>query len=1553
MRYCGESSINRPRCVTSDVSALVTRRLGIAVGLGLLAVTLLAAPCVEAQVFADPGFSSEVVATLPPFTPVGLAFAPDGRLFVWQKPGLVRIVKNGVLLSTPFADIREQVNQFGDRGLLGVALDPAFASNGFVYLLYTVEDGGDPNDGGPKTSRLSRITADPGNPDVALPGSEVVILDGIPSDSSSHSIGTVRFAPDGTVFVGSGDGAEFNFTDVLALRAQDLDSLNGKILRINPDGSAPVDNPFYDGSDTNRSKVWAYGLRNPFRFSLHPTSGEPLNGDVGWNAWEEVNYGRGANFGWPCYEGNVPQPSYQDQFIECQQLSPATLTPPLYTYNHATPDAFGVTGSTVIGGPIYTGLAYPTQYVGSLFIADYTGNWIKRVTLDPDGNMVGVLPFADSVEGPVALEQGLDGLLYYVALNSGEVRRVRFNGPLARASATPTSGYSPLAVTFSSAGSSAPNGGSLLYSWAFGDGATSTAPDPSHTYAAAGVATFTATLTVTDGDGQSSSDSVQITVGSTPPGASISAPQNGTVVFPGQTVFYQGSGSDLDDGPLSGASLSWMVLLHHNTHVHIVQTTSGSQGSVLIADHGAGEFAYEVVLTVRDSSGLVGTASVMLPVNPDGLLFPASLKFSPDSVEVGVASTGTVTLSAPAGASGAIVVLSSDNAAVTVPATVTVPAGSTTATFVATTSAVPGPTTVTVTATLNGLAPGTLVVNPVLAGRVAGYRFNEGVGTILGDASGSGNNGTIVGATWTAEGLAFDGVDDLVTIPDDPTLDLGNAGTISARVRIDALGRWHGVIAKGDANSDPAHNYAIEIVDINTARCIIGNGAASQALDSSITLAAGQFYYITCTWTGSTLSIFIDGALSASTTQRLTPAGNSAPLFIGQFGGDSDRLLGTIDEVRIYNRALTQAEIQQDMKTTIGSAGASPDTSPPTAPTGIAVSAIGASQIDVTWTAATDDVGVTAYLVERCQDAGCTTFAQVATTPGTTFGDTGLQAATSYTYRIRATDAAGNLGPYSPTATATTQAAPPPAQNLVAAYAFSEGSGTLVADTSGNANHGAITGAAWTTQGRFGNAVTFNGTTDFVSVADAAPLDLTAAGTIEAWVRLDAIGRWHGVLAKGAANSDAAHNYALEITDTNRVACALGNGAASVVALSTATLVAGQFYHLACTWNGTTLALFLDGALDTSTAQTLTPVANTAPLSIGQFGGNSDRLLGTIDEVRLYARALTLADIQQDMNTPVVLPTSDTTPPSAPSSLIASAVSASQITLSWTAATDDVGVTAYLVERCQDPGCATFTQVATTPDTTFGDTGLQAATSYSYRVRATDAAGNLGPYSPTATATTQAAPPPPQSLVAAYGLNEGAGTVVADASGNANHGTVVGTVAWTTQGRFGNALVFNGTNTRIAVTDAASLDLSIAGTIGAWVKLDALNQWHGVIAKGSANRDSAHNYGLEITDTNRVICILGDGTSSIDVQSTVTVVAGQFFHLACTWDGSTLSLFIDGVLNASTAQTLTPAANTAPLFIGQFGGNADRLRGTIDEVRIHNRALSAAEIQQDMATPIP
>jgi chitodextrinase len=413
-------------------------------------------------------------------------------------------------------------------------------------------------------------------------------------------------------------------------------------------------------------------------------------------------------------------------------------------------------------------------------------------------------------------------------------------------------------------------------------------------------------------------------------------------------------------------------------------------------------------------------------------------------------------------------------------------------------------------------------------------------------------------------------------------------------------------------------------------------------------------------------------------------------------------------------------------RTQVGGGGV--DTQPPTAPTNLTSSAISATQINLSWTASTDNVGVTGYLVERCQGAGCTNFAQIGTTPATTFNDTTLTTGTAYSYRARAVDAAGNLSPYSNVASATT-------------------------------------------------------------------------------------------------------------------------------------------------------------------------------------------------------------------------PASDTQPPTTPINLTATAVSGSQINLSWGASSDNVGVTGYLIQRCQGVGCTSFAPLTTVPTTTYSDTGLASNTNYTYQVKATDAAGNFSPYSNTATATTLATI---SGLIAAYTFDEGTGTTVNDLSGHGNTGTIANTT-WTSAGKFGNALLFNGSSSVVTVNDSSSLHLTNSMTLEAWVNPSTVTSaWRDVIYKGN------DNYFLEGTSDRSSVPAGGGtfGSAGGLVVASSSLVANTWAHLALTYDGAALRLYVNGVQVSSVAQTGSILTSTNPLQIGGDNIFGQYFAGTIDEVRIYNMALSQAQVQSDMGTPV-
>ncbi len=382
----------------------------------IVAVTALAA-CLVALLWwqAEPahsatsvpqGFTDKLVAQVN--NPTTMAIAPDGRIFVAQKGGKLRVIKNGQLLRKPFLTVTTDTQFF--RGLLGVAFDPNFSQNNYVYVFYTATSPTLHN-------RVSRFTA---NGDVAVAGSEKVLLD-LPAfpdpNQGGHYGGSLRFGADGKLYVGVGDGAN-DGTNSLSQQSQSIDNLNGKILRINGDGTIPTDNPFY-GPTSGDDRIWALGLRQPFSLDVQSGTGRMFVNEVGEDMWEEIDeVGSGANYGWPTYEGFAASPTLQN------------YRDPLLAYPHSSTDPTVATGCSITGGAFYDSATakFPTQYQGDYFYTDYCSGWIR--SFDPTTGTSAA--FASGIVRPVDLEVGDNGSLYYLFRGSNSVpaalREVRFVG---------------------------------------------------------------------------------------------------------------------------------------------------------------------------------------------------------------------------------------------------------------------------------------------------------------------------------------------------------------------------------------------------------------------------------------------------------------------------------------------------------------------------------------------------------------------------------------------------------------------------------------------------------------------------------------------------------------------------------------------------------------------------------------------------------------------------------------------------------------------------------------------------------------------------------------------------------------------------------------------------------------------------------------------------------------------------------------------------------------------------------------------------------------------
>ena len=550
----------------------------------LLATLAWAVPGAAATLPA--GFTESVVAS-GLANPTAMAFAPDGRIFVAQQGGALRVIENGTLLATPFLTLT--VNSSGERGLLGVAFDPNFPTEPYVYVYYTATSPAIHN-------RVSRFTA---NGNVAVAGSEVVILDlNNLSSATNHNGGAIHFGPDGKLYVAVGENATPS-------NSQTLSNLLGKMLRLNRDGTIPTDNPFYTTATGVNRAIWALGLRNPFTFAFQRGVGRLFINDVGQNTWEEINVGGGgANYGWPNSEGPTTN---------------AGETGPLYWYGHGS-GAF--LGCAITGGTFYNPAVaqFPAAYTGVYFFADYCGGWINK--LDPaNGNAV--TTFASGLSAPVDLQVGPEGSLYYLARGGGSttgvVGRIAYTANLAPtitqhpASQTVSVG-APATFSVSSSGS-AP----LSYQWQRNGAPIAGATGSSYTLASAQAGDDGARFrcVVTNAYGSATSNEATLTVvTNTPPTATITSPAEGTLYSAGQAITYAGTGTDGQDGTEPASRFTWQFDLWHDDgtlHSHpVLPPTSGSMGGSFTIPT-AGETSvnvwYRVTLTVTDSGGLSHTVT--------------------------------------------------------------------------------------------------------------------------------------------------------------------------------------------------------------------------------------------------------------------------------------------------------------------------------------------------------------------------------------------------------------------------------------------------------------------------------------------------------------------------------------------------------------------------------------------------------------------------------------------------------------------------------------------------------------------------------------------------------------------------------------------------------------------------------------------------------------------------------------------------------------------------------------------------------------------------------
>ena len=340
------------------------------------------------------GFTQRtVVRGLPGGT--DMAFAPDRRLFITLKSGVLRWRRTNGNVATVL-NFSRKVNDSGERGLLGVAVDPRFATNRHLYLVYTHRATGTL----PIHNRLVRVTLRNGR---LAPGSERLLFRFNGQGATNHVGGSVHVGRDGKLYVSHGENARAN-------EAQSLRNLLGKIVRLNRNGTIPRDNPFYARTTGRNRAIWVLGLRNPFKFAFDPGSSRGYVNDVGAQTWEEINrLAKGGNYGWPVHEGPENARRYRA---------------PIFAYRHG---GTGSTGCSITGGEFYPRARrnFPARYAGEYFFADLCNGWVRRY----DPNTDRATRFADGLGSPVDLEVGRHGALHVLVFGQpGRVVRIWFTG---------------------------------------------------------------------------------------------------------------------------------------------------------------------------------------------------------------------------------------------------------------------------------------------------------------------------------------------------------------------------------------------------------------------------------------------------------------------------------------------------------------------------------------------------------------------------------------------------------------------------------------------------------------------------------------------------------------------------------------------------------------------------------------------------------------------------------------------------------------------------------------------------------------------------------------------------------------------------------------------------------------------------------------------------------------------------------------------------------------------------------------------------------------------
>ena len=578
----------------------VRKRMSVRKGLSSLSVV-----CITASVLTITGTpeSAEAAPSLPSgfqlsdvgtgqgeFNLTDFAYLPDESVLTTGKNGRVTWLRPGN--GTPVQIASLPTMSSGDSGLVSIAVPADFATSRQVYTSGSVPSGSTFN------WRVSRWTVTGDDVPTGLTNEQTILQ--IPGTTDVHGMSNIEFGSDGTLWVAMGDSSHFAYADTRALRTQDLDQPYGKMFHLNPNGSGVAGNPFYQTANPNsvRSKVYANGLRSPFRFTLDPASGTPIVGDVGWNTTEEINIVRaGQNYKWPCWEGNNPTPGY-NSMAGCAGVA---NNPPLWQYPRSV-------GGSVTGGIHYRGTSYPESYRGAYFFGDYVSDKLWTMTSDSSGKITRPPEsnaFARDIGGPVSFASAPNGDIVYADIFTGQLRRLSYapgnTAPVAKIATT--TDPATRTASFDASESYDLDGDQLTYRWDFGDGATATGATATHTYAAA-PEQFTATLTVTDHLGATGTATATVVPANEVPELTLTGTDPDGLFAVGDPVSLTASAADAEDGPLEVSWTSREVHCPTEATCHSHPGPEGTGGTYDIPFTGHPDSHMEITATATDSRGV-------------------------------------------------------------------------------------------------------------------------------------------------------------------------------------------------------------------------------------------------------------------------------------------------------------------------------------------------------------------------------------------------------------------------------------------------------------------------------------------------------------------------------------------------------------------------------------------------------------------------------------------------------------------------------------------------------------------------------------------------------------------------------------------------------------------------------------------------------------------------------------------------------------------------------------------------------------------------------------